>query len=221
MSARTILTLANGRGVDLRNPKASDIDLDVMAEHLAKEARFNGATPGVFYSVAEHVVRGAGAILAATGDASLAAYFLLHDGHEHVLKDDTTPKKNTIAEEAEAKFGVLAEHVMASFASVTERHDIAIHAAAGLAWPPPSMLVAAIKRWDVIMFVTEWRDLMRGIQHPDWAPYRDIPPLALPIIPWPWEVAKAAMLKRCHVLLPVFNQLAHNKTHREQGGASA
>lgn len=204
MSARTILTLANGRGIDLRNPQATDIDFAVMAEQLAKEARFNGATPGVFYSVAEHACRGADTILAATNDKELAAYFLLHDGHEHTLKDDTTPKKSAIAEEAAAQFGVLASHVIDSFALLTDRHDKAIHEAAGLAWPPSDAMAKAIKSWDLVMFVTEWRDLMQSVPHPDWGPYQDIAPLGRPISPWIWTTARDGFLRRCRAMLPVF-----------------
>jgi hypothetical protein len=45
MTAATILTLANGKGVDLLALKPEDIDFAALAEHLGKEARFNGATP--------------------------------------------------------------------------------------------------------------------------------------------------------------------------------
>jgi hypothetical protein len=104
VSAATILTLANGKGIDLLDPKPEDIDFDAIAQHLAKEKRYNGATPGLEYSVAEHCARGASAILTATGNTTLAAYFLLHDAHEHTLKDDTTPKKRAIAELAPGAF---------------------------------------------------------------------------------------------------------------------
>ena len=56
MSARTILTLANGKGADLLNLRPEDVDFAAFAEHLAKEKRFNGATPGLEYSVADHLV---------------------------------------------------------------------------------------------------------------------------------------------------------------------
>lgn len=208
MSAQTTLTLANGRGMDLRNPQASDIDFAVIAEHLAKEARYNGATPGKVYSVAEHLCRGADAILRETGDAHLAAYFLLHDGHEHVLKDKTTPYKRAIAEECEAQFGILAEHVLAVFKNIEYRHDFAIYGAAGLAWPPENpRTVTLVKHWDIVMFVTEWRDLMRGIEHPDWGPYENVIPLVEQIqIPWHWESARKQFLSRCMKLLPSFQQ---------------
>jgi hypothetical protein len=55
------------------------------------------------------------AILTATGNTTLAAYFLLHDAHEHTLKDDTTPKKRAIAELASERFGILGEHIFETF----------------------------------------------------------------------------------------------------------
>jgi hypothetical protein len=203
MSARTVLTLANGKGVDLFDPQAADIDWKVIAEHLAKENRYNGATPGVAYSVAEHSVRGARAAIAATGDRMLAAYFLCHDCHEGFLKDDTTPKKRLIAEIAAASFGGLADPVLTAFDLATYRFDVAIHEAAGLSWPPHSGIIAAIKRFDLIMFVTEWRDLMPGFVHPNWAPYSGIKPLEDTIVPAAsWREAMDQYLQCAHELLP-------------------
>lgn len=200
--SNTILTLSNGRGIDLLDPKASDIDFAVIAEHLAKEPRYNGATPNVVYSVAEHSVRGASAALEATGDYELAAYFLLHDCHEAFLKDDTTPKKKALAATAQRMFGVLATDILRSFEKMTERFDIAVHEAAGLPWPPAPEMQDKIKFWDLTMFVTEWRDLMRGQQHPNWEPYADIKPLTQPIVPWPWFNARRIFIEECKALLP-------------------
>jgi hypothetical protein len=206
VSAATILTLANGKGIDLLDPKPGDIDFDVIAQHLAKEKRYNGATPGLEYSVAEHCARGAAAILTATGNTTLAAYFLLHDAHEHTLKDDTTPKKRAIAELASERFGILGEHIFETFKLLEYRQDVAIHHAAGLAWPPERHeTVAQVKHWDLVMFVTEWRDLMRGVDHPNWAPYENITPLPEKIEPWPWQAARAVYLSRCQMLLPCFH----------------
>ena len=199
----TILTLSNGGGIDLLHPKATDIDFAVIAEHLAKEKRFNGATLGFEYSVAEHCVRGAQAILDTTEDRVLAAYFLLHDAHEAFLKDDTTPKKRALAAVAEESFGLLASAIVASFDLLTRRSDAVIHEAAGLSWPPPKELVPLIKHWDLVMFVTEWRDLMNGIEHPNWKPYENFRPLELRITrPWPWREAWHEFMLLARDLLP-------------------
>jgi hypothetical protein len=206
MSGRTILTLSNGKGIDLLDPKPSDIDFAVLAEHLAKEARYNGATRNTFYSVAEHSVRGAHAILIATGDRRLAAYFLLHDAKEAFKKDDTTPKKNAIAELAQQHFGVLASQVLAAFKLLSNRLDDAVHEAAGLDLPAGTGLAPTIKSWDLRMFVTEWRDLMGNQQHPDWEPYKAIEPLPQKIVPWSWRDARNAFLDECYELLPALQE---------------
>lgn len=201
--ADTVLTLANHRGIDLLAPSAADIDFEVIAEHLAKENRYNGATPGVTYSVAEHSVRGSQAALAATGEAELAAYFLIHDAPEAFLKDDTTPKKRALAAIAAEEFGVLASVITGAFDRLTDRFDVAVHAAAGLAWPPSPEMQAKIKFWDLRMFVTEWRDLMGNQPHPNWAPYAHIEPLEIVIAPLPtWQMARDVYFRACGLRLP-------------------
>lgn len=207
MSARTILSLANGRGINLLDPHFERDDLFAIAEHLSKEIRFNGATPGIAYSVAEHCCRGSDAALAAGASQTVAGYFLLHDAHEALLKDDTTPKKQALAEHCEIHFGCLAEHIIAAWKSLEYRVDAAIHAVAGLSWPPPSSIQTEIKHWDMVMFVTEWRDLMGDQAHPNWAPYRDVKALKDRIgSPWNQMTARHAFIRRCRTLLPSFQQ---------------
>jgi hypothetical protein len=204
MSAETILTLASGRGIDLLEPTAADVDFEAYAEQLAKEPRYNGATPGVILSVAQHACMCADAALDETGDRVLAAYLLLHDHHEAVMKDDTTPKKRAIAAIAEQRFGVLAANIMEAFALLTYRHDAVIHEAAGLPWPIPSKLQPMVKRYDLRAFVTEWHDLMPCVEHPNWKPYDGVPQLgvSVPLTLWDWRRAKSELLRRCHELLP-------------------
>lgn len=175
---RTILSLADLRSIDLVNPTAADYaPLSWAAEHLAKENRYNGATPGLCYSVAQHLVEGCRAIIEESQDPIIAAYFSLHDVPEAVLKDDTTPKKHAIAAIAEQRFGVLAPAVLVAFDELTERHDRAIHEAAGLAWPPPRAIAAAVKHFDRVMLLTEWRDFMPGAFLPNREAYAGVLPL--------------------------------------------
>jgi hypothetical protein len=202
MSNDSILTMSNGCGVDLIAPRPDDIDFDSIAEHLAKVKRFNGATRGQEYSVAQHCVIGVDAILHETGNGQLAAYFLLHDGHEAFFGDDTTPKKRALAEIAHKKFGILAADILLAFDAMIASFDIEIHAKAGLAWPATLEMSAQIKLWDKRLFVTEWRDLMSNAVHPAWNNYRDILPLNERIIPWHWAWAARSFRDRCDSLLP-------------------
>jgi hypothetical protein len=204
MNVRTALSLADGRSIDLVNPTmAQYAPLGWAAEHLAKEPRYNGATPGAFYSVAQHLVEGAAAILELTHDRVLAAYFALHDVHEAALKDDTTPKKRAIAAIAEEHFGVLAPGVLAAFAELTDRHDRAIHAAAGLPWPPDPRVAKAVEYFDRVMLVTEWCDFMPGIALPNAEAYSGYAPLSKSLRPWMnWEYARDQLLRLWLDLLP-------------------
>lgn len=201
MSARTILTTASGRQIDLLAPRASDIDFNDVAEHLAKENRFNGGTRDVTYSVAEHLCRGGDAVLKATGDTVSAAYFLLHDVHEYALKDDITPKKRALEAIAVERFGALAGTILNTFAELTDRWDTAAHGAAGLAWPRPPAIDALVKHYDRVMLATEWRDL---IQAPP--PYDlGAAVLSRPIgDTWDWRYAKAELIDRFLAWLPVY-----------------
>jgi hypothetical protein len=204
MSARTVLTLANGRNIDLLAPTAADYaDLDWAAEHLAKENRYNGATPGIVYSVAQHQVECVCAALDEGADEEIAAYLSLHDVHESVLKDDTTPKKRTFAALAEAKFGVLSAQIMETFDELTGRHDAAIHAACGLAWPPSVSTARWIKYFDRTLLVTEWRDLMGGVTLPNGLAYADVTPLQRKIIPFSgWRLSEQRLIHYWNRLLP-------------------
>jgi hypothetical protein len=202
MSASTILTMANGKGIDLLAVCAADIDFPTIAEHLGKEKRFNGATPDVEYSVAQHLALGADAIIANGGTELEAAYFLLHDVPEAFWKDDPTPKKEAIAERVADRCGVTASAVLSVFKELDTEHEAAVHEAAGLPYPVPEEIHAIVKLHDVIMFVTEWRDLMHDVHHPNWAAFAGVKPLSQKIEPWPWAQARAAWLYRANRLLP-------------------
>ncbi|MCB1502405.1 MAG: hypothetical protein KDK07_21925 [Bauldia sp.] len=199
MNRSTVFATASGRMVDLLAPRPEDIDLCDVAEQLAKEPRFNGAPPGEAYSVGQHVCLGADALLERTGNWLAAAYFLLHDGHEFALKDDTTPKKRALDAIASEHFGVLSGRIMAAFAELTDRWDAAIHAAAGLAWPPPDDVARIVKHFDAVMLATEWRDLMQIPPPYDFG----VKPLRRRIAgAWDWRLAKAEFIDRVLVLLP-------------------
>lgn len=208
MSAQTILTLSNGKGVDLLNVAASDIDFAAIAEHLAKEKRFNGATPDVEYSVAQHCSIGSDAILHAGGTDLEAAYFLLHDAHEAFVKDLTTPLKRALDDISQEYYKTEPKTVFNAFQILEAHVDIAIHQAAGLPWPMPEQTQAIVKLIDKVMFVTEWRDLMHDIEHPNPAAYAGLNPLPKLIQPENWAHARAGWLLRANRLLPKLRSAA-------------
>lgn len=82
---------ADGTVMNLAALEPSDIDFAAMAAGLSKIARFNGAYRCPAYSDAQHCVMGADAMMKETGDAVLAGYFLLHDGHEYIIGDLVRP----------------------------------------------------------------------------------------------------------------------------------
>lgn len=204
MNPRTILTLANGRNVDLLNPRPEDFRNPAWAaEHLAKENRYNGATPGVCYSVAQHLFEGVFAIMNQGADRTLAAYFSLHDFHESLFKDDTTPKKRALAAIAEARFGVLASAVTDAFDELTGQVDAAVHQAAGLPWPIPEEIARWVKHFDRVLLVTEWRDLMGGQPMPNAEAYADVKPLRCKIRPQKkWQTAERNLLLTWNEFVP-------------------
>tara|TARA_R110000787_G_scaffold31143_11_gene82864 strand:- start:1058 stop:1690 length:633 start_codon:yes stop_codon:yes gene_type:complete len=81
---------------DLAAPDPLEIDFFAMANALSKIARFNGSNPGIALSVAQHSVMGAEAVFNETGDTRLAAWFLLHDGEEHLVGDKPTPTQKLL-----------------------------------------------------------------------------------------------------------------------------
>lgn len=214
---------ASGIEFDLVRPTAAMVDFDDIAEHLAKIARFAGATPGVFYSVGEHSCRAADAVFASTGAKLLAAYALLHDAHEAYIVDRITPERWAEEEIAQDNFGDLgAAAVKATPRLLRYRIDEAIHAAAWLKFPLSVDAQAQVKKIDLVMLRTEKRDLMKASR--DWPLLDGVGELPEVIRPWDWETAKLAMRRRCRAWLPALQDLnaplAHNKTHSEHAGSS-
>lgn len=92
---------SSGVAVNLLDPDLTGIDVAAdIAAPLAVLARFcghqranrdSGSTPPRLYSVAQHSVIGADAILEETGDVAAALAFLVHDAHEALIGDITSP----------------------------------------------------------------------------------------------------------------------------------
>ena len=86
----------DGTVKDLAAPDPAVVDFFEIAGALSRIARFNGWPDGVAYSVAQHCVMGAQAILNEGGTQREAAYFLLHDAHEWVIGDITRPMQDLL-----------------------------------------------------------------------------------------------------------------------------
>jgi hypothetical protein len=87
----TIKTV-DGEPFDLQNPRAEDVDPEVIAHALAFTCRYNGHTP-TFYSVAEHSVRVAGDLAANEWPTEVVLQGLLHDAAEAYVGDLVRPLK--------------------------------------------------------------------------------------------------------------------------------
>ncbi|MEW6121614.1 MAG: hypothetical protein AB1698_03310 [Pseudomonadota bacterium] len=204
-----------GRAMDLDAPTPEMVDLyGEVAEALARQPRYGGHTPSGVYSVAQHCVLGADTILAETGDATLAAAFLLHDAHEAYITDIMTPVAQAIQARTgralaarlplDPKLGgrlaIHGEKAAAEALSSLKRDlDAAIFAAAGQPWPHPPEIAAAVKHWDIRMLNAERRQVMARAPYP-WAPEIErVPPARLRgrIRLWPWPEAADAF--RAHL----------------------
>lgn len=169
---------ASGRAFDLIEPSPAMVHWPDIAEGLAKAARFNGQTPGVTFSVAQHCILGADYLEDRAGpEAALA--FLLHDAHEAFLGDLPTPVKRALAEVAERSFPGrgAGEITRQAWKELVCRLDAAIYCAAGMAWPLPPNIAAIVKEIDASMLVTERARLMRT-----------------PPFPWGAEIEAATIL---------------------------
>lgn len=125
----------DGSVTDLAKPEPCEIDFNEVAYGLAKLARFTGTYTGPAYSIAQHSVMGAEALLREGEDEFMASLFLLHDGHEYKLGDDSRPKQDLLFQMLED----FSPSSASAFRDVMHRAkagwDCAIYSAAGLPSP--------------------------------------------------------------------------------------
>ncbi len=206
--ASSAMLLGDGSLFDLLAPAAPAIDLSRhIPETLARLGRFCCQTSPV-YSVAQHCVVGADALLVETGAADLALAFLLHDAHEAFIGDITTPAVNALAAIADEEFvkpGYAAGHIVrAAIASLKHRLDCAIYRAAGLGFPLPAGMAAAVRSMDRRLLAAEMRQLFPGGGRIASGLENGPPPLApVPmrggLAPWPFARAAEAWSDRLHL----------------------
>lgn len=183
---------ATGVAFDLIEPDPRKVRFVVdVAPALARTPRFGGHVSSGPYSVAQHSVIGAEVLLEETGNANLAAHFLLHDAHEAYLGDITRPVEGAIAHAVAGLLLGVVDPVTAvehAIAGVKHRIDCAIFVAAGIGHPTPAV-ADQVKAMDARMLETERRHLLSQCErHWDAGPVRPIR-IRGALKPWPWTIA--------------------------------
>lgn len=127
----------DGSLMDLARPHVGEVDFATIAGRLSRIARFSGAPDCSAYSVAQHCVMGAETLLAEGEDELTAVLFLLHDGHEFVVGDKTSPFQSLLAAVLSDRHGAaMGQALHQAIADIKAGWDEAIYTAARL--PPPS-----------------------------------------------------------------------------------
>lgn len=156
----------SGTAFDLLAPSAEQVDVQDIASHLAKIARYSGATTGsVAYSVAQHSVLVAEILRVWGYDARIQREGLLHDAAEAYYGDTTAPVQAALR----AIFRSILESNKAGFrcddplSELHARVDVVVRKALGLAEVEP----AIVKRADLVALAIERRLLMAPCER-DW-----------------------------------------------------
>lgn len=160
---------SRGLAIDLARPDWTQIDFAEMASVLARIARFTGHVASGPYSVAQHSVIGADAVFEETGSAEAAGAFLLHDGHEHLLGDQSRPHQDAEIVVAQQLFGQsIPAALIAIRREMKDRADRAIYLAAGMGINGcPAEYRKIVKLFDERMLITE-RDQLLGKSPRPW-----------------------------------------------------
>lgn len=152
MSSR--IEMFTGRFVDPLNLQVDDIDIRDIAHALSNQCRFTGHT-SVFYSVAEHSIRVAELLDQRGCDRITVLTGLLHDATEAYLVDLPRPLKH------HPLLGDVFRQVEQQvWSTVAAQFDL------------PSEMPAVVKQADVVLLVTERRDLLPS-GRPGWLPIAD------------------------------------------------
>lgn len=188
---------ASGRALTLGAPVPPGL-LDIrrdIAIPLANTGRFANQLPdGALYSVAQHCSIGADCLYAQTFDPAAALAFLLHDAHEAILGDITTPVMMALqgaADEWATRILVPHPDLGGMKRRLTDPIDEALHAAAGLPWPLPPSLRDLVHLTDRRLLMAERNHLLAPPPR-KWGALERLEPLALKHRIKPMPPAKAA-----------------------------
>lgn len=164
----TWLQTASGKAFDLMAPTPEMVCFDIdVPEALARMPRFTGHIRQGPYSVAQHCVAGAAALLREGMVPGTALAFLLHDAHEAYIGDIATPIAQALVEWAgrqasECEGGALAAEqarlgMLEALFTLKRKADEAIHAAAGVRFPLEPWRKDAVQDADLRMLAAERR----------------------------------------------------------------
>ncbi|MBO6759141.1 MAG: hypothetical protein JJ902_22645 [Roseibium sp.] len=180
--------MASGRIVDLANLTADDIHFPDIVEALSKIPRFNGATPHVTYTVAQHCC-----LMHDRADERHRAAALLADFHAAYLGEPTRPFLG-LAAQLSGDPDIFMDHVREARDTVTA----AIYAAARV---PVELSDAALldqlsylSALDKTLTATEVRDLMATCRRP--GHWRLPEPFPQSVKAWGPDKARGELIKR-------------------------
>lgn len=168
------IQLSSGVYFDFQNPRSTPASIADIAAGLSRICRFTGQVREDVdhYSVAQHSVLASILI----EDQTQAYHALMHDSHESVMGDVSSPLKQLLPD-----FKDLERVIETAFA---------IHHGY------PAHMTPEVKQADLRMLATEKRDLMPPDLDPTdewkWLPE----PYDLVIKPWPARIARDAFLAR-------------------------
>jgi hypothetical protein len=162
---------ASGRLFWPLDPRASEIEIDDIAHHLANTGRWNGGCR-VFYSVAQHSLEVANLLQAQGQPHHVVLWGLLHDAAEAYVSDLATPLKRSLPGYASIEKRVLDE--------VAKRFHL------------PFQMPAEVKHADAVLLATELRDLMPASPEPWPTPLPE--PLNRELVPRAPEAAREQFL---------------------------
>ncbi len=187
--ARAWQRMLSGRRLDLLDPSPMDIEIEDIAQGLARVARWNGQTVGDHgFSVAQHsiVVEDLCAHIQPDLEPRWRLAALLHDAPEYVIGDMISPFK--------AALGL-------DYRKFEDRLEGAIHLRFGLPAKVPTEIKKLIKQADHACAFYEAVQLA-GFSHAEALSFFGAPPAGyeLQIEPWPVRDAQERYVERYHAL---------------------